>query len=59
MIKLRKGDTFALAGFIEDGTVIITVPTPRGWKCKKKGCPTRFRHTHSTYSFLTKKPCQD
>lgn len=36
---------------IDNGTVEITIPTPKDWKCERKGCPTDFKHTHGTYSF--------
>lgn len=41
-----------LDSIVDNGTNYITVPTPKGWKCKKKNCFTRFKHNHSTYSCL-------
>ena len=38
----------------DNGTLTINVPTPKGWKCKKKGCSTKVKHTHSTYTCLKK-----
>ena len=41
-----------LSEIVDNTVTTIIVPTPKGWKCKKKGCPTRFKHEHSTYSCL-------
>lgn len=37
---------------VDDVARDVYIPTPKGWKCKKKGCPTKVKHTHSTYSIL-------
>lgn len=34
---------------IDNGTLHVYIKTPKGWKCKKKGCNQGFKHTHSTY----------
>lgn len=36
----------------EDGTYIVNIPTPKGWKCKRKGCKMKYKHRHNTYSDL-------
>lgn len=45
-------DIIELAKIVDNGTTTVYVKTPRGWKCKRKGCPTNFKHTHSTYPSL-------
>ena len=40
---------------IDDSTTYVTIPTPRGWKCKRKNCTTDWKHTHSTYLTLATK----
>lgn len=37
---------------IDNGTTYVHIETPTGWKCKKKGCTTNFKHTHGTYRCL-------
>ena len=37
---------------VDDSTTHVTVATPKGWKCKRKGCITGFLHEHSTYPAL-------
>lgn len=44
-----------LEKIVDDSTTHVTVPTPKGWKCRRKNCPTRFKHTHSTYSIFNEK----
>ena len=37
---------------IDNGTLEVYIPTPKNWKCKRKGCTTRIYHTHTTYGSL-------
>lgn len=37
---------------VDNGTTHITIETPDGWKCERKGCVFDFTHTHGTYSTL-------
>jgi hypothetical protein len=54
-------DSLSFSGFkdliplMDDSTVEITIETPHGWKCERKGCKTDFRHSHGTYPSLSKK----
>lgn len=40
---------------VDDSTYYVTIPTLKGWKCKRKNCSTNWKHTHSTYSIFNKK----
>ncbi len=44
-----------LKKLVDDRTTVVTIPTPKGWKCKRKNCRTSFKHTHSTYDIFKKK----
>ncbi len=55
MDKLPKIDAMALARIVDDGTWEVTIPTPKGWKCKRKGCTVDFKHKHGTYKLLYNK----
>lgn len=56
--KLKKTKLYSnlsWAGFdleVDNGTLSVSVPTPKGWKCKCKGCKIDWKHGHSTYSSL-------
>ena len=39
-------DFKGLEKLVDNGTTVVTIPTPKGWKCKRKNCSTRFKHTH-------------
>lgn len=40
---------------VDNGTTVVTIPTPKGWKCDRKGCKADYLHSHGTYSTLKKK----
>lgn|GEM_PF-6088904 len=42
-----------LASIVDDSTTTVYIPTPKGWKCSKTGCDTKYKHIHSTF-FTTK-----
>ena len=42
----------ALSKIVDDGTTTITIPTPKGWKCKRKGCRVDYKHSHGIYTSL-------
>lgn len=44
-----------LKDIVDDGTTVVTIPTPEGWRCERPNCSTDFLHTHTTYSVLDKK----
>lgn len=44
-----------LERLVENGTTVVTITTPKGWKCSRKGCNIDWKHTHSTYPSLSKK----
>lgn len=52
-----------LEDLIDDGMVEITIATPKGWKCERKGCTSDYFHSHGTYSSLlpndTQRPTTD
>lgn len=48
-------DFKGLEKLVDNGTRVVNIPTPKGWKCERKNCRTRFKHTHSTYSILNAK----
>lgn len=41
-----------LSAIVDNGTTYVTIPTPKGWKCKRKNCTTSFKHKHTTYDAL-------
>ena len=41
-----------LKDLVDNGTTVVTVPTPDGWKCDR--CGNDVMHTHGTYPSLTK-----
>ena len=32
---------------VDDGTTVISIPTPKNWKCKRKGCQSKVKHIHA------------
>lgn len=50
-------DFSTLKDLVDDSVTEITIETPDGWKCNRKGCTTDFLHSHGTYPCL--KPTQD
>ncbi len=42
-----------LETIVDNGTVEVTVPTPKNWKCEKKNCESTFKHSHATYKGFT------
>lgn len=48
-------DFKGLEKLVDNSTTVITIQTPKGWKCKRNNCPTSFRHSHSTYSIFNAK----
>lgn len=49
-------DMPGLKDIVDNGTTVVTIPTPKGWRCRRKGCRNRVKHTHGTYPTLKKKP---
>ena len=41
-----------LAETVDDSTTVMTIETPRNWKCPRPGCRTDYQHTHGIYSTL-------
>ncbi len=41
-----------LKDICDDSTTVMYIPTPKGWKCKRKGCTSDVKHTHTTYDCL-------
>lgn len=52
---LKSIEAKYLAGIVDNGTTVITIPTPKGWKCKRKGCTANYFHTHGIFTSLTPK----
>lgn len=48
----QTSDTEWLNIPVDNGTTHVTIKTPKNWKCKRKNCTTKFKHTHSTYQCL-------
>ncbi len=44
--------TNELGKIVSNVVTVITIKTPKGWKCKRKDCTMKALHTHSTYSAL-------
>lgn len=44
-----------LKDIVDNGTTVVTIPTPKGWKCSRKGCKADYMHTHGTYPSLQQK----
>lgn len=34
---------------VDNGTYEINIPTPKNWKCKKRGCFIDYEHTHNSF----------
>ena len=43
-----------LKDLVDNGTTVVTVPTPDGWKCDR--CGNDVMHTHGTYPTLNEPP---
>lgn len=58
MVPQVKKDAFkGLEDIVDNGTRTVYIPTPKNWKCKRKGCKTTVKHTHTTFDILKdKKP---
>jgi hypothetical protein len=41
-----------VAEVVDNSTLVITVPTPKAWRCPRHGCTTDVKHTHGVYSSL-------
>lgn len=52
MERIKTSDWEKLAAIVDDTAIDVYIPTPKGWRCKKKGCLTRFKHSHGTYQTL-------
>lgn len=37
---------------VDNGTLHISIKTPKGWKCDRKGCKEKYKHTHGIFSSL-------
>ena len=40
---------------VDNSVTTVYIQTPKGWKCKRNGCLTDYKHLHSTYEALRKK----
>lgn len=49
MKNLSIKSSFELQDLINNGTTHINILTSKNWKCKRKGCKTDYKHSHSTY----------
>lgn len=49
----------ALWGLVDDSTTEVTIETPEGWKCDRKGCTADYLHSHGTYAALSHTHCWD
>ena len=43
-----------LASIVNDVAQEMYIPTPKGWKCKRKGCRADYKHSHGTFNCLKK-----
>jgi len=41
-----------LKNLVDDTVTKVYIPTPKGWKCKRKGCKSEVKHIHATYAKL-------
>jgi hypothetical protein len=48
-----------LGKIVDNSTTTVYIKTPKGWKCKRKGCQADYKHTHSTYTCLSKGILED
>lgn len=44
-----------LEKLVDDGTTVVTIATPKGWRCERPNCAMDYLHTHGTYSTLKEK----
>ena len=52
VVKMSKKSIQGLKITPDDGTTYVTVPTPEGWKCERKGCTADYKHSHGMYPSL-------
>lgn len=52
-ILTQKDFQLSIARLVDDSVTTIYIPTPKGWKCKRKGCKMVCKHTHGTYPSLS------
>lgn len=41
---------------VDNGTLTVSIPTPKGWTCSRPGCTTDWRHTHGTFADFKPEP---
>jgi hypothetical protein len=46
--RLRK----SLADLVDNSTTVVTIQTPKGWRCSRPGCRSDIKHTHGVYPSL-------
>lgn len=46
---IHKGKRVGLTT-ANDTTMVVTIPTPKGWKCKRKNCTIDYKHEHTNFS---------
>ncbi len=34
---------------VDNSTTAVSIPTPKGWKCKRKNCRVDYKHKHTSY----------
>lgn len=51
---MKKSDLQMLNVLVDNGTTFVTIPTPKGWKCRRKNCRTDFKHKHTAFTFNSK-----
>ena len=42
----------SLKDICDDGTQVVEIQTPEGWKCPRENCKMDYLHTHGVYSTL-------
>jgi hypothetical protein len=40
------------ANNVDNSTTVVYIPTPRGWKCRRKNCTLTFKHRHTMWQAL-------
>jgi len=51
--------TEVLKNILDDNSLLVSIPTPKNWKCKKKSCKIDYKHKHSIFSALSVKDSRD
>ena len=53
-MRLSKDSLDSLSRIVDDTVEYVSIPTPKGWKCPRKGCKTNYKHKHTIFPSLNR-----